>query len=78
MDDRIKKLQLDFARGAPIGSACLRRSGISNDLSDQYVRSGFVQRLGRGVFMHTGDQLQLDPTLVFFESKITGLHVAVK
>lgn len=78
MDNRIKKLQLDFARGAPIGSACLRRSGISNDLAAQYVRSGWIQRLGRGVFMHTGDQLQLDPTLVFLESKIAGFHVAAK
>ena len=78
MDDRIKKLQLDFPRGAPIGSDFLRRSGISNDLSTQYVRSGWIQRLGRGVFMHAGDQLQLDPTLVFLESKIEGLHVAAK
>ena len=56
----------------------MRRSGISNDLSTQYVRSGWIQRLGRGVFMHAGDQLQLDPTLVFLESKIEGLHVAAK
>jgi hypothetical protein len=78
VNDRIKKLQVDFPRGAPIGSACLRSSGISNDLSAQYVRSGWIERLGRGVFMHAGDQLQLDPTLVFLESKIEGLHIAAK
>jgi hypothetical protein len=78
VDDRIKRLQLDFPRGAPIGSAFLRRSGFSNDLSAQYVRSGWIERLGRGVFIHAGDQLQLDPTLVFLESKIPELHVAAK
>lgn len=56
----------------------MRDRGISNDLAAQYVRSGWIQRLGRGVFIHTGDQLQLDPALVFLESKITGLHVAAK
>jgi hypothetical protein len=55
----------------------LRRSGISNDLAAQYVRSGWIQRLGRGVFMHTGDQLQLDPTLVFLESKIASFHFSL-
>ena len=78
VNDRIKKLQCEFPRGTPIGSASLRRSGISNDLAAQYVRSGWLIRLGRGVFMHAGDQLQLEPTLVFLESKITGLHVAAK
>lgn len=74
----IQKLQLEFPRGAPLGSVFLQRSGISNDLAAQYVRSGWLVRLGRGVFMHAGDQLQLDPTLVFLESKIPGLHVAAK
>ena len=64
--------------GGPFGSGCLRGSGICDDLSAQYVRAEWIQRVGRGVFMHVGDQLQLDPTLVFLESKIAGFHVAAK
>ena len=78
MNDQIKKLQSDFARWAAVESAGLRRSGISNDLAAQYVRSAWLIRLGRGVFMHTGDQSQLDPALVLLKSKIEGLHIAAK
>jgi len=78
MSDLIHRLQVRFPRGAPLGSAALGRLGISNDLSAQYVRSGWLLRLGRGVFMHAGDTLRLDPTLLFLESRIGGLHVAAK
>lgn len=78
MSKLINRLQKDLPRGAPFGSETLHGLGISNDLANQYVRSGWLIRLGRGVFMHAGDTLELDPTLVFLESRMGGLHVAAK
>ena len=78
MPSLISRVQMKLPRGAPFGSEALRRLGISNDLANQYVRSGWLVRLGRGVFMHAGDTLQPDATLVFLESRIDGLHVAAK
>jgi hypothetical protein len=74
----INQMQINLPRGAPFGSEALHELGISNDLANQYVRSGWLIRMGRGVFMHAGDTLEQDPTLVFLESRIKGLHVAAK
>jgi len=78
MPSLINDLQKEFPRGAPFGSVALHRLDISNDLINQYVRSAWLERLGRGVFMHAGDSLNLDATLVFLESRIEGLHVGAK
>lgn len=78
MPNLINRLQRDLPRGAPFGSEILHGLGISNDLANQYVRSGWLVRLGRGVFMHAGDSLALDPTVVFLASRLEGLHVAAK
>jgi hypothetical protein len=74
----INKVQVRFPRGAPFGSEALHALGVSNDLVNHYVRSGWLTRLGRGVFMHAGDDLQLDASLVFLESRMKDLHVAAK
>lgn len=78
MPSLIKIVQKEFPRGAPFDSAALHELGISNDLINQYVRSGWLERLGRGVFMHAGDTLHRDATLVFLESRIVDLHIAAK
>lgn len=78
MNNLIKTLQKKFPRGAPFDSSALHERGISNDLINQYVRSGWLERLGRGVFMHAGDTLYRDAALVYLESKIEGLHIAAK
>lgn len=74
----ISKLQREVSRGAPFSSTALHNLGISNDLIQQYVRSGWLTRLARGVFMHAGDTLDRDATLVFLETRIDGLHIAAK
>jgi len=78
MANLINRLQKDLPRGAPFGSETLHGLGISNDLANQYVRSGWLIRLGRGVFMHAGDGLDLNATLAFLETRFEGLHVAAK
>jgi hypothetical protein len=74
----INRLQKQIPRGAPFSSAELHDLGISNDLIQQYVRSNWLERLARGVFMHAGDTLDRDSTLVFLETRIDKLHFAAK
>jgi hypothetical protein len=74
----IRSLQISERRGAPLDTDVLRRHGISSALAHDYTKSGWLERLGRGVFQFAGDQLQRDATLRFLESKVPDLHVAAK
>lgn len=74
----IKTLQTTEPRGVPLDTATLQSHGISSALAHDYVKSGWLERLGRGVFKFAGDELERDPTLRFLERKLPGLHVAAK
>lgn len=76
--NRIKAMQTTLPRGAPFDTACLEQLGISPALAHAYVKSGWLEKLGRGVFMFAGDTLELDASLRFLESRIAGLHLAGK
>lgn len=76
--DRIKTLQTSFPRGAPIDTGTLARLGVSVSLAHEYVKAGWLKKLGRGVFMFAGDELKRNETLAFLEPRIPGLHVAAK
>lgn len=76
--DRIKALQTTFPRGGPFDTAMLEGLGISCALAYEYVKSGWLEKLGRGVFMFAADELKREPTLHFLESRVPGLHIAAK
>lgn len=76
--DRIKALQTSLPRGAPFDTAQLESLGISSALAYEYVKSGWLEKLGRGVFMFTGDELRREATLRFLQSRVPGLHVGGK
>ena len=76
--NRIKTLQTTLPRGAPLDTATLAGLGISAALAHEYVKSGWLGKLGRGVFMFAGDELQRHATLAFLEPRISGIHVAAK
>jgi hypothetical protein len=78
MGNLIKSLRLKLASGAPFSSAELQEAGISNALAAKYVRSGWLERLDRGVYQFAGDCLELEKTLRFLEERVSGLHVAGK
>jgi hypothetical protein len=42
------------------------------------VKAGWLEKLGRGVFMLPGEELRLHGSLLFLQEKIPGLHVAAK
>lgn len=76
--NQIKKLQNEIPRGCPFDSARLKAMGISTALAHRYVKSGWLEKLSRGVFMFPGDQLDLETTLSFLGRKDPELHVAAK
>ena len=77
-NDLIKKLQASLPRGRPFDTRHLTDLGISTALAHRYVKSGWLEKLGRGVFMFPGDTLTRDSCLCFLEKRIPGLHVAAK
>lgn len=75
---KLNALYTNLPAGAPITSAQLAKLGISADLAVHYARSGWLQRLARGVFCKPGEKLRLHPTLLVLERQIEGLHVGGK
>ena len=65
-------------RGAPLDVADLHSLGVSASLATYYVRAGWLARLGRGVFMFPGDQLNAAVSVRFLARRLPGLHVGGK
>jgi len=74
----LKRLQTEVPRGAPLDVDTLRGVGVSAALAWRYVHSGWLQTLGRGVFMFPNDRFDRDACLKFLATTIPGLHVAGK
>ena len=74
----IKNLQVTLPRGAPFDASILKGLGVSAALAHEYVKSGWLEKLGRGVFMFAGDDLKREETLSFLEARVPGLHIAAK
>ncbi|TLD69098.1 hypothetical protein FEM03_19725 [Phragmitibacter flavus] len=75
--NRIKLLH-GLPRGKPVSTVDLRAIGVSPALASHYVKSGWLLRLGRGIFMFPQDTLERDACLKFLGTQIPGLHVAGK
>lgn len=76
--DLIKGLQTSLPPGMPFDLDTLQQHGVSPQLAAKYVNSGWLVRLGHGVYAFAGDSLELHPTLCFLQTRIRGLHVAGK
>lgn len=74
----LKRLQTEQPRGAPFDHRDLARLGISSALAHHYLESGWLLRLGRGVFMFPNDTLQEDRCLKFLAGRCRGFHVGGK
>jgi hypothetical protein len=74
----IKNLHTSLPRGAPFDTSILKRLGVSAALAHEYVKAGWLEKLGRGVFMFAGDDLKREDTLSFLEPRISDLHIAAK
>jgi hypothetical protein len=74
----IKALQGAFPRGTPFDSRQLRQLGVSPALAHHYLKSDWLARLGRGVFMFPKDTLRQEYSLKFLSRSIGGVHVGGK
>ncbi len=61
-----------------MAAATLKELGISSALASHYVNTGWLMRLGRGVFMFPNDQLQVAPCVVLLARRVSALHVGGK
>ncbi len=75
---RLNILYTRLPAGSPITSARLAGMGVSADLAVYYARSGWLKRLGRGVYCRPGETLSLHPSLVVLQQQIAGLHAGGK
>ncbi len=74
----IRRLQTTFPRGTPFGHHELTQIGVSSALAHHYLKSGWLARLGRGVFMFPNDTLRQEECLKFLSRHIPGFHVGGK
>src|SRR5580692_2383449 len=73
-----KSLQSAFPRGTPFHHQELTKLGVSSALAHHYLKSGWLVRLGRGVFMFPNDTLRRDDCLKFLSRRVKGFHVGGK
>lgn len=74
----IQNLQKAIPRGAPFDSRQLRKLGVSSALAHHYLKSDWLARLGRGVFMFPRDTLRREDSLKFLSRHVEGFHVGGK
>jgi hypothetical protein len=74
----IKLLQTAFPRGTPFDHRELVKVGVSSALAHHYLKSGWLVRLGRGVFMFPNDTLRREDCLKFLSRRVAGFHVGGK
>ncbi len=74
----LKRLQTDIPRGEPFDHEQLRELGVSPALAHHYFKSGWLGRLGRGVFTFPSDTLRRDDCLRFLSRRVAGFHVGGK
>lgn len=74
----IRRLQTAVPRGGPLGTDDLATLGVSPALAHHYLKSGWLERLGRAVFMFPNDVLREQDCLKFLARRLPGLHVGGK
>ncbi len=74
----LHRLQTEVPRGAPVDSAQLAALGVSSALAHHYLKSGWLSRLGRGVFRFPNDDLREADCLKFLARQVDGFHVGGK
>jgi hypothetical protein len=67
-----------FPAGAPVTLRELNEIGISSQLAYWYTKNGWLERLGRGVFVRDASQLELRASLAALEQMRGGFHVGGK
>lgn len=74
----IKQVQSALPRGAPFDLATLAALGVSPKLAVHYAKSGWLVRLGQGVYAFPNDDFSVYGALQFLQQHVPGLHVGGK
>lgn len=74
----IKRLQADLPRGAPFDLSTLDQFGVSPQLAARYAESGWLVRLGQGVYAFPNDEFGVHKAVMFLQRRVPGLHVGGK
>lgn len=74
----IRNVQTAFPRGKPFDYPQLTKLGVSSALAHHYLKSGWLTRLGRGVFAFPNDPLRQEDCLKFLLCRVAGFHVGGK
>ncbi len=72
----IRSVQTGLPRGAPFGLETLAGLGVDRQSAARQARSGWLVRLGQGVYAFPNDPLDRAMTTVFLQTRLPGLHVA--
>lgn len=76
--NKLNRLYTHLPPGTPLTPEDLARLGISVDLAVHYVRSGWLERLARGVYCRPNDPPALHSSLALLQRSLEGLHVGGK
>ncbi|MDR2213778.1 MAG: type IV toxin-antitoxin system AbiEi family antitoxin [Pseudomonadales bacterium] len=74
----IKNLQASLPRGAPFDLDVLKSFGVSAKLAARYAQSGWLVRLGQGVYAWPNDAFDANGALLFLQRLVASLHVGGK
>lgn len=74
-ENLIKRLQAELPRGAPFDLATLNSFGVSPKLAAYYAQSGWLVRLGHGVYAFPNDEFDISGALRFLQQRVPGLHI---
>lgn len=74
----IKRVQTDLPRGVPFDLDVLERLGVSAKLAAYYADSGWLTRLGQGVYAFPSEELNVHGAVKLLQDRVAGLHVAAK
>ena len=74
----IKRLLRLVPRGVPLDVAALAHHGVDAKAASFYVRSGWLVRVGHGVYALPGDEVTALSAARLLQSHIAGLHIGGK
>lgn len=74
----IKRVQTELPRGVPFDLDVLERLGVSAKLAAYYAESGWLIRLGQGVYAFPSEELNAHGAVKLLQDRVAGLHVAAR
>lgn len=73
-----RRLLPEVPRGTPLTTRWLSERGLAAQQVARLAAGGWLTRLGRGVYLLPGDQLNREAALAWLAAEAPGLHVAGK